>query len=124
MPSDEIVVALRRGRRVHPLCRSRWGGLEQEGFGIIFFEAAACGIPQIAGKSGGSADAVLDGVTGRVIDPPTDVPRSQRRSTAYLDDPARAADVGRAARQRALLDFAYDDLAAKLDNALLKAEQA
>ena len=43
------------------LCRSRWGGLEQEGFGIVFAEAAACGVPQVAGDSGGAAEAVADG---------------------------------------------------------------
>ena len=36
-------------------CRTRWAGLEQEGFGIVFLEAAAAGVPQIAGDSGGSA---------------------------------------------------------------------
>ena len=36
-------------------CRSRWFGLEQEGFGIVFVEAAATGVAQIAGRSGGSA---------------------------------------------------------------------
>ena len=46
------------------VCRSRWGGLEQEGFGIVFVEAAACGVPQVAGDSGGAAEAVDDGVTG------------------------------------------------------------
>jgi phosphatidyl-myo-inositol dimannoside synthase len=46
------------------LCRNRWGGLEQEGFGIVFVEAAACGVPQVAGDSGGAADAVADGETG------------------------------------------------------------
>jgi len=35
-------------------CRTRWGGLEQEGFGIVFLEAAACGVPQVAGYSGGA----------------------------------------------------------------------
>ena len=35
------------------LCRNRWAGLEQEGFGIVFLEAAAAGVPQIAGDSGG-----------------------------------------------------------------------
>ena len=34
------------------LCRNRWGGLEQEGFGIVFVEAAACGVPQVAGEVG------------------------------------------------------------------------
>ena len=48
-------------------CRSRWLGLEQEGFGIVFVEAAASGVAQIAGRSGGSHEAVLDGVTGIVV---------------------------------------------------------
>ena len=52
------------------LCRNRWGGLEQEGFGIVFVEAAACGVPQVAGDSGGAAEAVVDGVTGRRGAPP------------------------------------------------------
>src|SRR5438128_243443 len=55
------------------LCRNRWAGLEQEGFGIVFVEAAACGVPSIAGASGGAAEAVLDGETGYVIDNPNDV---------------------------------------------------
>ena len=41
-------------------CRSRWFGLEQEGFGIVFVEAAAAGVAQIAGRSGGSHDAVRE----------------------------------------------------------------
>jgi phosphatidylinositol alpha-1,6-mannosyltransferase len=47
-------------------CRSRWLGLEQEGFGIVFVEAAACALAQVAGRSGGSDEAVLDGVTGEL----------------------------------------------------------
>ncbi|HEX3460350.1 MAG TPA: glycosyltransferase family 4 protein, partial [Acidimicrobiales bacterium] len=46
------------------LCRNRWLGLEQEGFGIVFVEAAAAGVPQVAGDSGGAAEAVIDGSTG------------------------------------------------------------
>ena len=53
------------------LCRNRWGGLEQEGFGIVFVEAAACGVPQVAGDSGGAAEAVVDGETGLVVGDPT-----------------------------------------------------
>ena len=54
------------------LCRVRWGGLEQEGFGIVFLEAAASAVPQLAGRSGGAAEAVLHGESGLVVDdPPT-----------------------------------------------------
>src|SRR5581483_11536561 len=52
------------------VCRDRWAGLEQEGFGIVFLEAAACGVPQVAGASGGAAEAVEDGVTGLVVGDP------------------------------------------------------
>ena len=65
------------------LCRDRWVGLEQEGFGIVFLEAAAAGVPQVAGASGGAAEAVLDGETGH------------RRRRAPTTSVAVAAAVGR-----------------------------
>ena len=49
-------------------CRSRWGGLEVEGFGIVFAEAALTGLPVIAGDSGGAPEAVIRGETGLVVD--------------------------------------------------------
>jgi len=48
--------------------RSRFFGLEVEGLGIVYLEASACGLPVIAGSSGGAPDAVLAGVTGMVVD--------------------------------------------------------
>lgn len=47
--------------------RSRFAGLEVEGLGIVYLEASACGLPVIAGASGGAPDAVIDGVTGVVV---------------------------------------------------------
>ena len=49
-------------------CRSRWAGLEVEGFGIVFAEAALAGLPVIAGRSGGAPEAVIQGETGFVVD--------------------------------------------------------
>ena len=92
------------------LCRSRWGGLEQEGFGIVFSEAASCGIPQIAGKSGGAADAVLDGVTGRVVANPSDVAKVASAMSQMLDDSFQRSLMGVASRERALHTFDYDVL--------------
>lgn len=43
-------------------------GLMIEGFGIVFLEAAASGVPTVAGSSGGERDAVVDGTTGFVVD--------------------------------------------------------
>ena len=60
--------------------------LEQEGFGIVFLEAAACGVPQIAGNSGGAAEAVADGETGFVVDDPEDVQAVADAIEAVLDD--------------------------------------
>ncbi len=93
------------------LCRNRWGGLEQEGFGIVFVEAAACGVPQVAGDSGGAAEAVADGETGIVVRRPDDVGEVIAAYSALLDDPARRREMGNAARQRAVTEFSYDVLA-------------
>jgi phosphatidyl-myo-inositol dimannoside synthase len=49
-------------------CRTRLGGLDVEGLGIVFLEAAACGLPVVAGNSGGAPDAVVEGETGYVVD--------------------------------------------------------
>jgi phosphatidyl-myo-inositol dimannoside synthase len=49
-------------------CRTRLAGLDVEGLGIVYLEAAACGIPAIAGTSGGAPEAVRDGETGTVVD--------------------------------------------------------
>ncbi|MFJ3925922.1 glycosyltransferase family 4 protein [Streptomyces sp. NPDC090022] len=49
-------------------CRTRRAGLEAEGLGIVFLEAAASGLPVVVGDSGGAPDTVLDGVTGTVVD--------------------------------------------------------
>ena len=99
------------------LCRTRWRGLEQEGFGIVFLEAAAAGVPQVAGRSGGAHEAVADGQTGIVLDPAT--PQSAAEAIgALLDDPERRQEMGDASRRRAESDFSYDVLAGQLSRAL------
>jgi len=102
------------------LCRDRWAGLEQEGFGIVFLEAAACGVPQVAGASGGSAEAVADGVTGTVVADPTDVEAVARAIERYLADPDLRRRTGEAARRRTVEELAYDRLAATLAGALVE----
>ena len=100
------------------LCRNRWLGLEQEGFGIVFLEAAACGVPQVAGASGGAAEAVDDGVTGIVVDDPDDVDEVVKAFEHLLDDDAVRRSMGAAARVRAEAEFSYEVLAEKLWNTL------
>jgi len=41
---------------------------DNEGFGMVFLEAAACGRPSLAGRDGGTGDAVIEGVTGLRVD--------------------------------------------------------
>ena len=100
------------------LCRDRWLGLEQEGFGIVFVEAGACGVPSVAGASGGVRDAVDDGVTGRVVDRPSSVDDVTAALATLLDDDEQRGAFGAAARFRAVDSFAYDLLADRLWSAL------
>jgi phosphatidylinositol alpha-1,6-mannosyltransferase len=90
-------------------CRERWGGLEAEGFGIVFLEAAACGVPAVAGRSGGSHEAVADGTTGFVV-APRDVDAVRHAIQAFLGDEQLRRTMGDAARRRAVDEFAYDRL--------------
>jgi phosphatidylinositol alpha-1,6-mannosyltransferase len=96
------------------LCRTRWAGLEQEGFGIVFVEAAAAGVPQVAGQSGGAAEAVSHGETGLVVDPPDDPKKAAAALIEILNDPAKQTAMGQASRQRALKEFSYQVLADRL----------
>ena len=78
-------------------CRTRRGGLDVEGLGMVFLEAAACGRPVVAGTSGGAPEAVQEGVTGHVVDPRS--PAAVAAALAgLLDDPARARAMGAAGR--------------------------
>ncbi len=95
------------------LCHDRWGGLEAEGFGIVFLEAAACGIPAVAGRSGGAHEAVVDGATGYVVEP-RDVDAVRAALVRILDDDGLRARLGAAARVRAATTFSYDALATTL----------
>lgn len=99
-------------------CRTRWAGLEQEGFGIVFLEAAAAGVPSVAGDSGGAAEAVADGETGIVVGDPDDVGAVAAAIARLVDTPDLARKWGQAARRRAEEQFSYDGLAARLGAAL------
>lgn len=100
------------------LCNARWGGLEQEGFGIVFLEAAAAGIPQIAGRSGGAHEAVVHGETGLIVDDPEDVGAAAEAIVSLMNDPIRRKEMGERARARARSEFDYDLLAAELQAAI------
>jgi phosphatidylinositol alpha-1,6-mannosyltransferase len=102
------------------LCRDRWAGLEQEGFGIVFLEAASCAVPQLAGDSGGAAEAVLEGATGLVLHRPRDSQQAARSLASLLDDEPLRRRLGLAARARVGACFDYQTLATRLEVALGK----
>ena len=90
--------------------RNRLGGLEVEGLGIVYLEASACGLPVIAGDSGGAPDAVLEGETGFVVDGNSVIDISSR-AIQLLQDPVLRARMG--ARGRAWVEekWRWDQIA-------------
>ncbi|MCZ2857125.1 glycosyltransferase family 4 protein [Blastococcus sp. VKM Ac-2987] len=78
-------------------CRTRRGGLDVEGLGMVFLEAAACARPVVAGTSGGAPETVREGVTGHVVDPRSPAAVAAAL-TGLLDDPVRARAMGTAGR--------------------------
>ena len=92
------------------LSRESGSGGGAEGFGIVCLEAAACGIPIVAGRSGGLPDAVEDGVSGILVDP-TDVGAAAEALVSLLMDPGRARAMGEAGRKRVLERFTWERMA-------------
>jgi phosphatidylinositol alpha-1,6-mannosyltransferase len=80
-------------------------GIHAEGFGISFVEAAASGLPSVAGDSGGVRSAVRDGISGIVV-PPTDVAMVADAFRTLLTDESKRAEMGR--RGRLLVETYYN----------------
>ena len=78
--------------------RSRLAGLEVEGLGIVYLEASACGLPVIAGKSGGAPDAVIEGVTGVTVDG-TKVSDVASAVNSMLANPEKSRAMGESGRE-------------------------
>jgi phosphatidyl-myo-inositol dimannoside synthase len=98
-------------------CRTRWHGLEVEGFGIVFLEAASSGLPSVAGDSGGAAEAVVHGVTGLVVDGADPRPVADALIGMLTDGP-RATSMGHAARARAETTYDWELIVERLSRHL------
>jgi phosphatidylinositol alpha-1,6-mannosyltransferase len=79
----------------------RVANLNFEGFGIVYLEAGACGLPSVATDAGGIRDAVVDGATGLVV-PDEDVAAIAGAINRLLDDPALARRLGEGGRAYAV----------------------
>ncbi len=97
--------------------RSRFFGLEVEGLGIVYLEASACGIPVVAGNSGGAPDAVLEGVTGLCVDG-TNIEQITGAIVEICRDAERASYMGAAGRNWIVDQWRWD-IWSKEFNALL-----
>lgn len=114
--SDAEKAALLSQCDVFALANRREPG-EVEGFGIVFVEAGAYGLPVIAGADGGTADAVLDGETGLLVDGDSDA-AVRAALVQLLENPAEAEAMGRAGHARFWSEFAWDAAIARFEAAL------
>jgi phosphatidyl-myo-inositol dimannoside synthase len=94
-------------------CRTRGRGLDLEGLGIALLEAAACGLPVVAGRSGGAPEAVREGRTGHVVDG-RDPAALAATLACLLAEPDRAAEMGAAGRAWMTQAWSWDERAARL----------
>lgn len=94
-------------------CRTRGAGLDVEGLGIVFLEASACGVPVVAGNSGGAPETVRDGETGLVVDGRS-VSGITEAIVTVLSDRDRARAMGSAGRQWVSENWRWDHHATRL----------
>ena len=95
------------------------GRIDAEGFGIVFMEASACAKPVIGGNSGGIPDAIVDGVTGYLVDP-HDENELAEKIIELLSNKEKARRMGEAGRKRAVKEFDWTVIAKKFDGYLEK----
>ncbi len=117
VPGDELPAHYAAGTVFCMPSRNRRGNLETEGLGICYLEAAATGLPVVAGDSGGAPDAVLEGENGYVVDG-NDEAAVAERCIRLLLDPELAARFGRRGRAWVAEQWRWDDLAVRLQQLL------
>jgi phosphatidyl-myo-inositol dimannoside synthase len=93
-----------------------------EGFGMVYLEANAAGKPVIGGKSGGTRDAILDGITGVLVDG-NSIEQIASATISLLADPEKSETMGKNGRQRASQEFTWDGVIQRT-HALVMAIQA
>ena len=82
----------------------RYGGLEAEGLGIVLLEAAACEVPCVTGRSGGTPEAVIEGKTGFVVDA-AETEKFADRIAGLLENEHLARQMGKAGRTHVTENF-------------------
>ena len=98
-------------------CRTRVGGWDVEGLGIVFLEGSATGLPVIVGDSGGAVDAVIDGKTGYLVDGRNTSEIAQRISF-LISNPEVAKQMGETGRNWVTQEWTWEQNFKKLDGLL------
>lgn len=98
-------------------CRTRMGGWDVEGLGIVFLEGSATGLPVIVGDSGGAVDAVIDSDTGFLVDG-TNTAEIASRIAFLFANPDVAIKMGEAGRNWVTQEWTWDQSFKKLDGLL------
>ena len=93
------------------------GNIDAETFGIVFMEANACGKPVIGGNSGGIPDAIVNGVTGYLVNP-SDENELAEKIIELLSNKEKARRMGEAGRKRTVEEFDWTVVAKKFDRYL------
>lgn len=111
--SDEELAAYYRACDVFALPTGEEPGGHVEGFGLVFAEAQACGKPVIAGRSGGTTDAVLHEQTGLLVEP-DDSEAVAGALIRVLSDPELARRLGENGRKRVETELNWPCFTARL----------
>ena len=102
----ELPLYIRLGDVFAMPSRSRYAGLEVEGLGIVYLEASSCGIPVVAGASGGAPDAVLQGETGVVVNG-NDIPEIAREISALLTNSSQREAMSKRGREWTVAEWSW-----------------
>lgn len=104
-------------------CRTRRAGLDVEGLGMVFLEAAATAKPVVAGNSGGAPEAVRDGETGRVVSHPRSAEAVAAAILEVLDWPGQGAQAGLIGREWVVQSWTWKRQADRLKELLADHEE-
>lgn len=110
VPDDELPKFYNLSDVFVMVSRTRQDANDVEGFGIVYLEANACEVPVVGGRSGGVADAIVDGTTGFLVDP-TDPEQVATAISRILSDQDLARRMGRAGRERVVEHFRWAKVA-------------
>jgi phosphatidyl-myo-inositol dimannoside synthase len=113
VPQAELPAHYAAGDVFSMPCRTRRGGLDVEGLGIVYLEASATGLPVVGGSSGGAPDAIGEGETGYVVGG-SDVAALSSRLIALLSDPPVAKAMGEKGRAWVERDWSWTQTATRL----------